>query len=197
MITKNQTKALYFMDRDTDVTALVDEMMKLKRAEALIFLERQKSRLQEKEAGEYFTIEDVTKLKEGELENMMRFFRGAVVPYFIRQKYDIWTDTIPAKIVKKGTDEIKTAVGFLKYDHTGHITEEVNSMSTFERVKDLNLFLEMIQEVCFDDEGFIFPDSEYFKKLLKAKGREAAQRQVYLELREKIKNKFPNRKIIK
>lgn len=197
MITKNQTKCLYYLDRDTDIIKLVDEMMRVKRAEALVFLQKHKDRLQEKEAGEYFTAEDTLKLKEGELENMNRFFRGAVVPYYVRQKYDVWTPTIPSSIIKQGTEEIKRAVGFLKYDSSGHLTDEVNSLSTFDRVKDLNLFLTSIEEVCFDDEALIFPDSAYFKELVARKGRVAAQRQVCLELHEKIKNKFPNRKIIK
>jgi hypothetical protein len=196
MITKNKVKSMFFLDRDTDINELADEILRMKRSEILVFLQRQHERLQEKQPGEFFTVEDVLQLKDGELENMQRFFRGAVIPYFIRQKYNIWTPGLSSKDTEKGTEEIKRAVGFLKYDHTGHITEEVNSMSTFERCKDLNEFLNMIQVVCFDDEGFIFPDSEYFKKLLKEKGREAAQRQVIEELHEKVKNKHYKREII-
>jgi len=197
MITKDKTRCLYFIDRDTDIEELVDEMIRVKRSEALIFLQRQQERLNEKEAGEYFTLDDTLKLKDGELENMNRFFRGAVVPYFVRQKYDIWTEKLPSDALAEGTNEIKRAVGFLKYDHTGHITDEVNSMLTFERVKDLVEWLNIVEAVCFQDEGFIFPDSDHFKKLEKTKGRSAAQRQVYLELYEKHKNKFSNREIIK
>lgn len=196
MITKNQTKSLYYLDRDTDINELVDEMMRVKRSEALTFLQRQKDRLQAKDAGEYFTVEDTTKLKEGELERMQRFFRGAVVPYYVRQKYNIWTEQIASKRLAQGTKEIKQAVGFFKYDHTGHITKEVNSMATFERVKDLNVFLQSIEEVCFDDEGFIFPDSDHFKKLEREKGRDAARHQVFAELYYKVKNRFYKGEII-
>ena len=176
MILKNQTKALFYLDRDTNVNELVDDILRVKRSELIVFLQRQSDRLQEKEAGEYFTVEDVTKLKDGEMEKMQRFFRGAVVPYYIRQKYNVWTESIEQDLIEQGTNEIKRSVGFLKYSHTGHITQEVNSMSTFERVKDLNEFLTAVQQVCFDDEGFIFPDSEWFKKLEKEKGREATSR---------------------
>ncbi len=171
-------------------------MLRVKRSELIVFLQRQHERLQEKDAGEYFTVEDTTKLKDGELEKMQRFFRGAVIPYFVRQKYNIWTEGIESDAIHAGTDEIKRAVGFLKYDHTGHITETVNSMSTFERVKDLNEFLNMVQVVCFDDEGFLFPDSEYFRKLEKEKGRGAAERQCFKELHEKVKNQHYKREII-
>jgi len=196
MILKNIVKSLFFLDRDTDVNELAEEILRQKRAEIIVFLQRQHERLQEKDAGEYFTVEDVLKLKEGELERMQRFFRGAVVPYYVRQKYDIWSEGIESEALTKGTEEIKRAVGFLKYDSTGHITQEVNSMTTFERTKDLNEFLNMIQAVCFDDEAFIFPDSEYFRKLEKEKGRHGAQRQTFLELYEKVKNRHYKREII-
>lgn len=196
MILKDKVKSLFYLDRDTDVQELAEEILRMKKAEIIVFLERQSNRLQEKEAGEYFTVEDVLKLKDGELEKMQRFFRGAVVPYYVRQKYNIWTEGIEPEVMAKGTEEIKRAVGFVKYDSTGHITENVNSMSSFERVKDLNEFLKMVEEVCFDDEAFIFPDSEYFRKLEKEKGRHASQRQVFLELYEKVKNRHYKREII-
>ena len=196
MITKNQTKALYYLDRDTDIEALVDDMIRTKRSEAIVFLKRQQERLQEKDAGEYYTVEDTTKLKEGELEKMMRFFRGAVVPYYARQTRNIWTEGIDPDTLFECTNEIKKAVGFMKYDHTGHMTEEVNSLATFERVKHFNEFLNMVQNVCFEDDGYIFPDSELFRKLEKEKGRHAAQRQVFIELYEKVKNQFYKREII-
>lgn len=196
MITKTNIRSLYYLDRDTDIDSLVDEMLKVKRSEAIVFLKRQQDRLQEKDATKYFTLEDSLKLKDGELENMMRFFRGAVVPYYIRQSRWIWRSPLTTLLVKECTEEIKRSVGFLKYNSSGHITDEVNSLLTFEKVKDFNAFLTMIEEVCFEDHAYIFPDSEHFKKLEKAKGRDAAQRQVLQELEEKIKNKFPDRKII-
>jgi len=195
MILKNLTKSLHYLDRDTDVPALVDEILRLKRAEITVFIERQKDRLQEKEAGDYFTLEDVLKVKEGELENMQRFFRGAVIPYYAMQSRNVWGEDLSSALLDDCTEEVKKEVGFLKYDHTGHITDEVNSMTTFERVKDLNDFLHTIEEVCFKDQGYIFPDSQHFKDLVKAKGRDAAQLQVLQELYQQYKNRFPGGEI--
>lgn len=195
MITKKQQKNLFYLDRDTDVNVLAEEIMRRKRGELIVFLQHHHDRLQEKDAGEYFTVEDITQLKDGELEKMQRFFRGAVVPYYARQSRDIWTDGIGSDVLAAATEEIKRRVGFLKYDYTGHITEEVNSMANFERVKDLNEFLKMVEEVCFDDEAYIFPDSKLFRELEKTKGRAAAQRQVFQELREKVKNKHYKREL--
>lgn len=188
MILKNQTKALHYLDRDTDLNALAKEILRQKEAEIMPLLERFQLNLQEKEAGEFYTLEDTLKVKEGELENMQRFFRGAVVPYYMRQSRDLWDDEIPAGLAEECTIEIKKQVGFLRYDHTGHITDEVNSMTTFERVKDLVEFLNTIEAVVFNDQGYIFPDSKHFKELVKLKGREAASRQAIQELRQKVKN---------
>lgn len=196
MILKNQIKSLYYLDRDTDLDALIEEALRVKRSEMKVFLQRQQERLNEKEAGNYFTLEDSLKMKDGELENMQRFFRGAVVPYYARQSRDIWSDSIPPEVLYDCTDEIKKQVGFVKYDSTGHLTDEVNSMATFERVKDLVEFLNTIEAVCFNDNGYIFPDSDHFKKLEKSKGRHAAQRQVFLELYQKVKNQHYKGEII-
>ena len=195
MITKNQTKSLYYLDRDSNIDELVERILNVKRGEITVFMKREQDRLQEKDAGTYFTLEDTLKRKDGELENMMRFFRGAVVPYYVRQQMHVWDDRIPSSLIAEATNEIKRRVGFLKYNHEGYVTDEVNSLLTFERVKDFVQFIEMVMEVCFEDEGHIFPDSDYFKKLEKSKGREAAQRQVLAELKEKIKNKYPDREI--
>lgn len=196
MILKDKTKSLFYLDRDTNISQLADEILRVKRSEIIVFLQRQFHRLQEKELGEYYTVEDILKLKDGELEKMQRFFRGAVVPYYVRQKYNIWSDEVSQEDINKGTDELKKSVGFMKYDHTGHLTEEVNSMATFERVKDLNEFLKMIEQVCFDDNDYVFPDSKRFKDLEKEKGRYATHRQMTSELHEKFKNKFYKREII-
>ena len=195
MITKNQSRLLYYLDRDTDVPALVDRMLRARRVESIQLIERLKTRLQEKPAGEYYTVEDRVSLKDGELEKMMRFYRGAVIPYFVRQQYDHWDDELPRGAMEAAHEEVKMSVGFMRYDHTGHITKETNSLATFERVKDFNEFLTHVEGVCFQDNGFIFPDSEHFLKLEKEKGRAAAQQQVFEELREKHKNRFGGREI--
>ena len=197
MITKNQVKNLYYLDRDTDVEQLIEQKVRAKKIELLVIIGRMVDRLQAKDAGEYYTVEDVTKLKDGELEKMMRFYRGAVVPYFARQSLDHWDDgELDAGTIEAHHQIIKQSVGFMLYDHTGHITEETNSLATFARVKDFNEFLASVQAVCFDDNGYLFPDSEHFRKLEKTKGRTAAQLQVFEELREKIKNRFHGREII-
>lgn len=188
MIFKKHIKALFYLDRDTDIEALEEAIIKQKRTELRTFLLDQHARLQEKEAGEYFTVEDSTKLKDGELEKMMRFTRGAVIPYYARQSRDFWQEKMPSSMLDDAIDEIKRQIGFMRYDHTGHVTDEVNSLATFERVKDFNEWLKTVEAVCFDDNGYIFPDSKHFLQLEKAKGRDAAQRQVFRELLQQVKN---------
>lgn len=186
----------YYLDRDTDTDKLTNRILENKKADLMEWLKEHKNTLQGREAGDSFTLKDDITLQHGELENMQRFFRGAVVPYYFRQKYNYWHYSIPSKSFQNATNELKKRVGFIKYNHKGKPIDEVNSMTTFKKVEDLNEFLTMVQEVCFDDEGFIFPDSEYFKKLEKEKGRAEAQKQVFFELYEKYRNKFYKREIL-
>lgn len=188
MIEKKQVRNLYYVDRDTDIGKLVEKINKNRVDEIVAFLNEKKNNLQSKEAGEYITIEDILKMKDGELENMQRFFRGAVVPYYARQSRDVWSEKIPAPIIKDCVDEIKKEVGFIIYDHTGHPTDEVNSMTTFKYVKDLNQFLKDVEENIFGEQ-YIYPDSERFKELEKTKGRNVARIQIIEELKIKMKNR--------
>lgn len=185
----------YYLDRDTDLEELASRIIREKSKKIVDFLKEFQNQLQSKEAGEYLTVEDILKIKGGELENMQRFFRGAVVPYYIRQHYDMWQEDLPSDIIEEATNEIKRSVGFMKYDCTGHITNEVNSMKSFQLAKELNEFLKSVEDVCFIDNSYIFPDSKHFKSLEKIKGRDSAQRQVFFELKERIRNMYAKREI--
>lgn len=198
MISKNFVKESFFIDRDTNIQDLVSSIMRDSTFEAdlLNFLEYKQNMLEGKSAGEFISLEHIVRAKEGDLDKMNLFFRGPVVEYYFRQEYGFWNrDRIPSSNLNDTTDEIKRAVGFTLYDHEGHKTDDVNSMTTFTTVKALNEFLNDIENVCFIDKGFIFPDSAHFKALLRSKGREGAKRQVMNELHEKVKNKYQNRNI--
>jgi hypothetical protein len=192
MISKNFCKQYHYLDRDTDINKLAEEMMPALKTELVNFLTYKHTLLQDKDAGAFVTLEHIVKAKEGELDKMLLFFRGPVVEYYFRQKNDHWNlnDHIPAIYLNEATDEIKRMVGFTLFDHTGLKTDEVNSMVTFTTIKALNEFLHDIEGVCFDDMGYIFPDSAHFKALLKEKGRDGAKRQVLEELKTKVKNKY-------
>lgn len=193
MITAKQCKSLYYLDRDSDVGELVEKILAKKKQELYIFIERKKNELQPKEAGEFFTLEDVLKCKDGGLEKMQYFFRAAVVPYYIRQEYDFWDEKIPIDMLIEGTKKMKRSVGFTLYDHTGKKTDEVNSMTTFKTIKQLNEFITDLENVCFVDNDYFFPDSKHFNALVEKKGRKAAKRQVLSELQEKWRNRFQGR----
>lgn len=191
MISKNFVKTVHYLDRDTQLEPLCDEIIESIRPELMMFLEYKHNLVLEKPAGEYLTIEHLVRAQEGELDKMNLFFRGPVVEYYFRQKFDYWNlnDNIPASHINDTTDEIKRMVGFTLYDHTGRKTDEVNSMTTFHTVRALNEFLNDIENVCFIDQGYIFPDSGHFKQLVLSKGRDGAKRQVLEELKVRIQNK--------
>lgn len=188
---------VHYLDRDTNLDTLTDEIMHAMRDDVRAFLEFKQNILMGKEAGEFITLEHVLRAKEGELDKMNLFFRGPVVEYYFRQKFDYWNlnEPIPASHLNDTTDEIKRMVGFTLYDHEGRKTDEPNSMTTFQTLKALNEFLNDIENVCFIDQGYIFPDSAHFKALVKRKGRESAKRQVMRELYEKVKNQHAGRDV--
>lgn len=191
-----QLKQQYLLDRDTDIIALAEEIINQDRKELIEFLKEKQALLHEKDLGEYFIVDKVIKLKEGELAKMERFFRGPVVEYYTRQSRDIWTEKVSHSILSLCTDELKRRVGFILYDEKGYPTEEVNSITSFKRVKDFRKFLEDIENVCFKDNDYIFPDSKHFKELTKEKGIDSAMRQVISELFISYKNKFFNQEIV-
>lgn len=195
MITSKQTKNLYYLDRDSHIAELVEEIIQNKRREVTTFLERKKNDLESKDPGEFWTIEDTTKCKDGGLEKMMFFFRAAVVPYFVRQENNFWESKIPVELLVKGADEMKRSIGFTLYNLEGQKTEEPNSMTVFKTIKELQEFLTDLENVCFLDRDFFFPDSKHFNELIEMKGREATKTQVLGELHEKFKNKFQDREV--
>ena len=160
MISKNFTKQLHYIDRDTNVPQLANEMMQAMLPELVMFLEYKQNLLQGKDAGEFITVEHIARAKEGELDRMHLFYRGPVVEYYFRQKFDFWNlnDPIPASHLNDTSDEIKRMVGFTLYDHTGKKTDEPNSLTTFQRVKDMAEFLNDIEQICFEDQGYFWPD---------------------------------------
>jgi hypothetical protein len=196
MISKNFIKETHYLDRDTNIEDLAEQIAVDFMGDLVPFLEYKQNLLEGKSAGDYIGLDHILRSKEGDLERMNLFFRGPVVEYYFRQEHGYWNEeAIPASHINDTTDEIKRMVGFTLYDHEGHKTDDVNSMTTFTTVKALNEFLNDIEHVCFDDKGHIFPESAHFKSLLKSKGREGAKRQVIHELHEKVKNKYQDREI--
>ena len=90
----------------------------------------------------------------------------------------------------------KAKVGFMERGIDGKLTDEPNSVLTFKLVKDFLQFLTDVENVCFDDNSYLFPNAKEYKLTEKKKGREIAKREWLDKLKEHIKNKYPNRKII-
>lgn len=190
MITRNKVQNLYYIDRDTDIHAIIRQVQRDVERELEPLLEQKKIELQEKEAGEYFTIKSTFDVINNALQKIFAFFRGPVIEYYARQKYDDYSNKLDRAVITDVTDDIKRATGFVLYDSKGRQTDQVNSLLSFAQAKDVAEWLEDVRAVCFDDQGYIFPDSDHFNNLVKLKGEDFAKRQVITELKTRVENKF-------
>lgn len=195
MLSKNKSKHIFYVDRDTDVESLLREMTTRMIPEWRALIEAEKNNLQEKEAGEFRTIDNTLTIGNTELQRLIRFYKGAVVPYFYRQEYGNWREKISADNLVDTDKQIKRMIGFVERDETGAKTNEPNSVLVFKLAKDFNQFLTDIENVCFTDNGYIFPDSAEFKKKEKEYGKGGAKAWAEDVLKEAIMNKYPDREL--
>lgn len=125
------------------------------------------------------------------ISSLHRFFRGAVLPYYVRQNienFDVnWK--MPKEIHEEYVNRIKTEVGFFIYDSEGKQVD-YNSFAVFNETKAFVEKLKEIEEVVFLDQGFIYPSSEHYEELEKQYGRSEAPKVALAELEQEYKNKF-------
>jgi len=195
MITKNKSKHIHYLDRDTDIESLLAEMMNRMIPEWRTVLEDEQMNLQGKDAGEFRTIDNTFSIGNTELQRMLRFYKGAVIPYFYRQEYGNWDEKISGENLQDTDMQMKRMIGFVLYDTKGKKTTDVNSTLTFKLAREFNEFLTDIENVCFTDNGYIFPDATEYKKREKEHGVGGAKVWATTVLKEKIMNKYPNREI--
>lgn len=189
MTSPKKLKTLEYIDRDSKSKQVVESFITKVREQLEIFVEMNIEGLQEK-AGEFRTLQATFEVLNREMDRMMFFFRGAVVPYYVRQQKDFWEEKIPSSLLEECANELKMRTGFIIYDHTGHPTKETNSITTFRNTKQFSEWLTQVENVCFIDEGLFFPDSDHFNNLVEKKGRGEAQRQVLHELKVKYDAMF-------
>lgn len=196
MITKNKSKHLFYIDRDTDIESLMAEMMNRMIPEWRVVLEEELNSLQEKEVGAFRTIDNTMTIGNTELQNLIRFYKCAVVPYFYRQEYGNWSEKINAENLIDTDTQIKRMIGFVERDEKGNKTTIANSVLTFKLAKDFNQFLTDIENVCFTDYGYVFPDSKEYKAMEKKYGAPGAKKWAEDVLKEAIMNKYPDRELV-
>ena len=187
-----EIKDLYYLTKKTEVNKLVEEILSNKKKKIVKYINGLLDNANDKEL---IIIEDITQVKEKDLENSMRFYRGAVLQYYYRQSREYWDEKISNKELMIVNDEIKAMVGFKKYDKKGKPTKEVGSMADFKEIKMLNTFLNDVENVCFNDQGYIFPNSKHFNEIIAEKGLKVAKIQALYELKEQYKNKHYKREI--
>jgi hypothetical protein len=130
------------------------------------------SSAQMKNHGEFKNVNFEMKTENREISNLHRFYRGAVLPYYIRQREENfdkeWKYT--TEHAEKYTNELKEQIGFFIFDDRGKKVG-LNSFAVFEETKKYVKTLELMENIAFDNQGFKFPSSEHYKELEKKHGR--------------------------
>jgi len=189
---EKEIQNLFYLDRDTNIEKLAESILQNKRNTLLKFLKHHQDVLQEREAGEFFPIEDSIKIKDKSIDKMITFYKSAVVQYYIRQEYDVWEEKLTPEQLERGDKEMKEKIGYILYGIDGKPTGKVNSVTAFKQLKEMNTFLKQIEEVCFKDNGYMFPDSKHFNTLKDAKGLGPAKLKIMYELKTWYDNQFAN-----
>lgn len=196
MITKNTSKNTYYIERDTDPYEVMARLQKQLESELLPIIQYEVNELKGKEAGTYRTLDIVGKIGSTEMSRLIRYYKSAVVSGYYRQHYGNWDRNIEAIELQMADAEIKRLVGFVERDHTGMKTDIPNSITSFKLVKEFLQFLTDVENVCFEDNGYLFPDADEYKKVEKAKGVHVAKTEWIDKLKEHVKNMHPNREIV-
>lgn len=196
MITKNKSKNTYYIERETDSSVVMERVLLQLVKELRPMIDENINLLNSKDAGEYRTLEISCSIGNTEMSRLIRFYKSAVVNGYYRQHYGNWDRKPKAEELRQVDAELKRLVGFVERDIQGNKTDIPNSITTFKLVKEFLQFLTDVENVCFEDNGYLFPDAKEYKNTEKKKGRSVAQSEWLDKLKEHIKNKFPNREIV-
>ena len=174
-MSKNITKQQFYIDRDTSVTEVITKVGKWFKTIVYKFLEARQIDLQEEKAGGFRTVTVTVKIENKELTRLHAFFRGAVVIYYIRQSREMFEREykVSGEDMKTAVDEMKEETKFYIHDEIGKVVG-LNSFAVFENTKKYTEKLNEIEKIMFDDNGYLFPDSEEYNADYKAYGRQRA-----------------------
>lgn len=124
-----------------------------------------------------------------EVQNMMRFFNGPCVAYYVIQDMGL-LDRLPTpKELKQYREDILDQM--LGYDfHTvRRVIHRRKSTADFKTVRNWYVFLEQLKETMFDPSGYEIPDSEWFWELAKKHGYDEAKSIAVKQLQDRLKKK--------
>lgn len=128
-------------------------------------------------------------LFDPEIEDMRRFFEGAVKQYYCIQNEHMTEGYPSPKMLKMYRDTILDEMLGYDLQLVGKVTRRITSTKDFKGVQAWNNFLQTLQETMFDSAGFEFPDSEVFWSDVKNFGYEQAKKVSIERLQKTIKQK--------
>lgn len=140
--------------------------------------------------GAYKLIKTEYSLYDPEIDDMRRFFEGAITEYYVIQSRDILSGTPDSKLIKEGRDELLEAI--LGYDvrMAMLMKRERASTTDFKEVQQWLVFVNIIKEEFFDPNGYEFPNSDSFRQLAEQYGREEAKAISINKLQESLRRKY-------
>jgi len=198
MKTAKGIKNIGFIDMHSNAEEVVDKLLKQTRDEKIEYVKERINYLNEKGEGHMETLSDTLNSENKSLADLRAFFRGAVVPYYWRQSREVFNADMTSVDMAECAGEMKRTIGYILYGQDGKPQIDfdgkvkVNSTMLFKQTKEYTNFLKDIEENCFDDNGYKFPDSDHYKELMRATNRKSADARVLHELEVWTKNRYDN-----
>lgn len=131
-------------------------------------------------------IKTVCTIHNPEIENMVKFFNGAVVDYFTIQSKDLLSGDIPPLMRKMAREELlDSALGY-ELKMLTKSARRRKSTANFTNVQQWNDLLKRLEETEFEPNGYFFPDSKEFWELQAKHGYDEAKEISIQQLRHRM-----------
>lgn len=142
--------------------------------------------------GSFKLIKVEYSLYDPEIENMHKFFEGAIIPYYAIQTREILSGNPDSHILKECREELLE--GILGYDvrMANIMKRERGSITDFKEVQQWLTFVNVIKEEFFDPNGYEFPDSDKFHEMAIQYGRDEARAISIRQLQVSLNRKYAN-----
>lgn len=128
------------------------------------------------------------------IADMFRFFNGTVVAYYAIQAKEITDGKPDQETLKACREEILQGVLGFEPRLAKVMGKKRTSTTEFVEVQQWSNFLNSVQEIVFDDAGYMFPDSKAFWKLTDLYGYDRAKEMSIAILLDFLQKKNGNQK---
>ncbi len=132
-------------------------------------------------------LKSVTTIHNPQIENMVKFFNGAVVDYYLIQSKDLLSGELPLIMRKQAREELLDSAMGYELKMLTKTSRRRKSTADFTNTQQWNDLLKKLEETEFEPNGYEFPNSEEFWKLVSKHGYTEAKEASIQQLRDKMK----------